>query len=457
MCGLIAKAMDLGAHLVIVLTANSNALRNQTAARINRQILKADGVDDGQGRMVWSGQQPGHPFSYDRNLATNPSFGFLPCTKKGAASLPSSVDANEARMYLERTLQSVKSGDHKHAILVVKKETNNLAALREALEDTFGGGRTGRPNRRNEFSLVVIDDEQDNASSPDVEILLRARDPGGLPNHAREAFYCYHGYPDAGRDSGFRTTAFGYTATPQVVHAHPPTFPGGAANPFHSRRVTVLRHPGDDACDNRLAYPTSPKYGSWYCGGSMFYDADPARGMNGRHPPQPPYPNLPNAQCYTNPYRFVPPMHHLGPNDLANPHVGLKNSIMAFLCSAAIRMHEHWNQSGTSSHAEEGMSTNSASDSTLIQSMLVHTHYLGNQHHADAQMVSELLHGYPNNAGSVQSLNTLDIMSNLTNNRICWKHGMLIFDNDGNRSRPTAHTGPWVSQALSRSCNRCSR
>ena len=28
-------------------------------------------------------------------------------------------------------------------------------------------------------------------------------------------------------------------------------------------------------------------------------------------------------------------------------------------------------------------------------------------------MVSELLHGYPNNAGSVQSLNTLDIMSNL--------------------------------------------
>ena len=115
MCGLIAKAMDLGYHLVIVLTANSNALRNQTAARINRQILrKADGVDDGQERMVWSGQQPGHPFNYDRNLATNPSFGFL-YTKKGAASLPSSLDANEARMYLERTLQSVKSGDHKHA------------------------------------------------------------------------------------------------------------------------------------------------------------------------------------------------------------------------------------------------------------------------------------------------------------------------------------------------------
>ena len=272
MCGLIAKAMDLGYHLVIVLTANSNALRNQTAARINRQILrKADGVDDGQGRMVWSGQQPGHPFSYDRNLATNPSFGFLPCTKKGAASLPSSVDANEARMYLERTLQSVKSGDHKHAILVVKKETNNLAALREALEDTFGGGRTGRPNRRNEFSLVVIDDEQGNASS------LMSKFCFGhdlVICKPQEAFYCYHGYPDRAR-VGFEPHVG--TRRPRNPCIHQPS--RRAANPFHSRQMRCCGT-GDDAT---IAWPIPrlPSMDNGIVEAACSTTRTPARGMNG--------------------------------------------------------------------------------------------------------------------------------------------------------------------------------
>lgn len=362
MIGVVAKAMDDGFQIIVVLSGSKNTLRNQTALRFNKELLGlSEGTqDNARAPMIWTDVLP--PPGQAGGIIGPVRYNWyrLPGKKHSCGFLPWHKDATGIVTHLHNLCHRLATGEDKHIILTVKKQSHNLQRLMEALDVNFVGNKA-------DYSMLIIDDESDEVTCPP----LNAINTGRLRPLAHLALHLSRGIPSpADPNDRFRTHAVEYTATPQAPHCHPPTLNChgfvGQPNPFHSTKVVVLRTPADQSANTMLNYSSAPNYDGWYTGGSFFYDHDPPvppqttpRGMNAKHPrpptnpcnPPPPIPPLynptppplelpmPNDSLLSNPYLIRPPCFPYDRNvgDMEQ-QTGLKNAVLGYLVSGAIRL-----------------------------------------------------------------------------------------------------------------------
>ena len=305
MIGVVAKAMDKGFQIIVVLAGSKNSLRNQTSQRFNKELLwLTEGNCWKKGEpYVWTNGKPTK--SHALLSVDYHKYSYLPGAKTGCGFLPWHEDVTKAY-----TALSSQAGDlanpvkaTQHLICIVKKNPSSLANLFSILNHEFRG-------KKKDYSMLVIDDESDEITCPPISVV----NSGKLRPLAKAALYLSTGLQTSSGDH-FRTHVVEYTATPQAPHAHPRTLnirgvPAGTPNPFHSRKVIVLRTPADDLADTRLNYHNPVPYDGWYTGGSFFYDNDPSstppsppNGMNAKHP----MPSTPYAKGYPKPAPFYLP------------------------------------------------------------------------------------------------------------------------------------------------------
>ncbi|SEP19409.1 Z1 domain-containing protein [Nitrosovibrio sp. Nv6] len=149
--GLICKAVDSGFPLIIVLAGVHNSLRSQTQLRLDEGFLGFDTrlnlVFEQENQRIGAGAMPGAPFLVAHSLTSSTETGdFRRGTAQGTKIVPGGRDP---------------------VILVVKKRvsilTNLIAwvlSVRGESDPAVPGGRAIR-----DISLLVIDDEADNASA----------------------------------------------------------------------------------------------------------------------------------------------------------------------------------------------------------------------------------------------------------------------------------------------------
>ena len=182
--GLICRAVDAGYRLVVVLAGMHNSLRSQTQLRLDEGFLGIDtqlrqvaAADDGfaaaalgAGRLVGISRIP-------------------------AASLTTSDERGDFGLAKARSA-GIVPGDAP-VLLVVKKNGAILRNLREWLLNVSG---LGDPRQVRDFSVLVIDDEADNAS---INTKAPTDEPTRVNEAIRRLLACFD-----------RRAYVGYTATP---------------------------------------------------------------------------------------------------------------------------------------------------------------------------------------------------------------------------------------------------
>ena len=293
--GLIAKAIDAGYKLIVVLAGVHNSLRSQTQARINDEILgyDLDKVQQFQGQAVRIGVRA--MFTDHRIVQT----------------LTNSSEAGDFRKMIANTAGIVPSSSGDATILIVKKHVSILknlidwsTAIRGEEDDTGRRIVTGVP-------LLVIDDESDYASintKRDVKDedgqVLEECDPSTTNRRIRELLSAFR-----------KSTYIGYSATP-------------FANILIPHDVMHLRY-GEDLFPRNfiISLPQS----SNYIGPDRVFGLDPnlATGDEGADP-------LP-LLCPVDDYEeFIPDQHKIDLLVTGLPE-SLKHAIKVFLLSTAVR------------------------------------------------------------------------------------------------------------------------
>jgi len=192
--GLIAKAIDAGYKLVVVLTGVHNSLRSQTQTRLNEEILgyDLDTVQKVEGLIASTGVRemfPDHPI---------------------IQTLTSSNEHGDFRKDIAEQAGMIPSVDGSAIVMVVKKHVSILKNLRDwstsvNAVDTGDGRRVVK-----DVPLLLIDDECDYASvNTNKEVrdenghILAECDPAQTNKRIRELL------------ASFEKRAYiGYTATP---------------------------------------------------------------------------------------------------------------------------------------------------------------------------------------------------------------------------------------------------
>jgi len=200
--GLICKAVDAGYKLIVVLAGLHNSLRSQTQLRLDEGFLGWDS-------QVSRAFDTGNPFM---------GVGVIPTGKQmRALSGTSSAEKGDFNTRVASQYGVVPGGTDPILMVVKKNKTvlNNLVkwALNWANQDPQLGRKVVR-----DFSLLIIDDEADNASVNTKEVKL---DDTGIPREEQDATainklirQLLHSFE--------KTAYVGYTATPFAnIFIHP--------------------------------------------------------------------------------------------------------------------------------------------------------------------------------------------------------------------------------------------
>lgn len=168
--GLIAKALDAGYKLVVVLAGVHNSLRSQTQARIDMGIL---GFDTRSYLVAEKAVQ-------SSRIGVGKLAGRHPLVN----SFTSSSEKGDFTLRVAQNL-GVRLGGDDPIILVVKKNTAILKNLHQwAISlNNYRNANTGRP-RIPSVPLLVIDDEADHASV-NTNSTDRDEDPSKINGHIR--------------------------------------------------------------------------------------------------------------------------------------------------------------------------------------------------------------------------------------------------------------------------------
>jgi hypothetical protein len=198
MASVIAKAVDAGFNVVIVLAGLTDVLRNQTQDRLDKDLFVFESSD---------------PTDNSRQLPRCTRW-----TKKSSPNSPSGGEVNVSSQQIEHDLQ--RKG---WVLAVTKKNVRTINRLCRALEEADASFRAGA-------RVLVIDDEADSASphAPKKPELS----PAGVNQAIRRLLKCFRHH-----------TYVGYTATPYAVVFADPEDPEG----FYPRDFIV-------------ALPASPSY-----------------------------------------------------------------------------------------------------------------------------------------------------------------------------------------------------
>ncbi len=172
MASVIAKAVDAGFNVVIVLAGLTDVLRNQTQDRLDKDLFVFESFD---------------PSDNSRQLPRCTRW-----TKKSSPNSPAEGEVNVSSQQIEHDLQ--RKG---WVLAVTKKNVRTINRLSRALEDASENFRAGA-------RVLVIDDEADSASphAPKKPELS----PAGVNQAIRRLLKCFRHH-----------TYVGYTATPYAV------------------------------------------------------------------------------------------------------------------------------------------------------------------------------------------------------------------------------------------------
>lgn len=194
--GLIAKAIDSGYKMIVILTGVHNSLRSQTQQRINEELLgydtqKAIKLEDIEYRRLGVGKYSTH-------------------RKKGF--IQTLTTSNEKGDFSRRSATGTGMYDNtKPYILVIKKHVSILKNLNEWIS-TFAGEKDSEGRTRvSNIPLLLIDDECDQASvntkkkiiDPDTGNIDEECDPTTTNRRIRELLTTFD-----------QSAYIGYTATP---------------------------------------------------------------------------------------------------------------------------------------------------------------------------------------------------------------------------------------------------
>jgi hypothetical protein len=223
MMGVAATAFDYGFRIAVILAGLKDDLRQQTARRFNTTLM---------------GQSDGVPGTTATTMGRPPSPGPL-----GGFALPYHLDTTRFALLQLRLLQALNQGNP--SLLIVKKNANNLAVLRDTLRVVvarFGPAR---------LPILILDDECDEASV-------------SMGGPAIQAIPEQIGNVLAMSASGTNIAYVGYTATAAANLLQDP-----AAPLFPSHFAYLLRHPARS--DGVLEFK-EPDPDNWYTGSSCFYE-----------------------------------------------------------------------------------------------------------------------------------------------------------------------------------------
>ena len=293
--GLIAKAIDVGYQLVVVLTGVHNSLRSQTQYRLNEEILgyDLDKVEEFQGQAS--------------RIGVRAMFKDHP----KAQTLTSSNEAGDFKKKVAVQVGIIPAPNGPPTIMVVKKHVSILRYLIDWATSIIG--KEDDLGRRfvTDVPLLVIDDECDYASVNTKKVVKDQNglieedcDPAKTNQRIRELLNAFH-----------KSAYIGYTATP-------------FANIFIHHEG---RHPkyGEDLFPRHfiisLPQPTN------YIGPERVFGLldNPVAGIEGQKP-------LPLLLSITDSEQIIPGKHKkdLGIGEL--PH-SLKKAIKVFLIACAVR------------------------------------------------------------------------------------------------------------------------
>lgn len=237
MIGLIARALDSGVNVIVLLAGRQTALWRQTMDRVRAQLL-----------------------------GSSPSLGscvFIPAPR------PESERYSVQGAYAINERRAARAFKKKiPLVFVVMKEVNHLASMSRILNNNVfpAAAKCGV-----DVNLLVIDDEADDASIADDQVRLS-------DDSVQEIKRIPFGILDLWADSSMPTktkaehvysTYVAYTATPQA------NFLQNSDNPLVPRDfVAALRTPGPSG----MLYPREITYNggkvqNWYIGADVFYGA----------------------------------------------------------------------------------------------------------------------------------------------------------------------------------------
>ncbi|MCH8144920.1 MAG: alpha/beta fold hydrolase [Gemmatimonadetes bacterium] len=222
MMGVAAMAIDQGFRLVVVLTADSDDLRRQTALRFNSVLLEQS--DRKHGRT--------DAYTIPGSRGPGPLGGYAPSYGNDVAS------QSKLSVLLDKHLRGETP-----VVLVVKKETVNLESLGAAMR-SIDFSQFGHP-----LPMLVLDDECDEgsvgASGPADAI------PWGIEQIWRSSL------------DNVRVVYIGYTATAAANLLQ------ATDNPLYpSHFAYLLRYPQDKESPLTTGHPD---FDAWYTGGEIFY------------------------------------------------------------------------------------------------------------------------------------------------------------------------------------------
>jgi hypothetical protein len=235
MLGVAALTLDAGVDLLILLAGTRVSLWLQTYERLLGQLDGSTSEDAHQRR------------TYRLILPQ-------------AADILNELRADPAR-YLQRPMarQALRAG--RPIICVVPKEDDHLIQLRRFISDVVT--KDYLDGRKKPFSIILLDDEADDASVLDSERSMKLT--------PRLISSLWSGDPDeaATRHPNLFATYVAYTATPQANYLQ------ATHNPLSPRSFNAaLRTPGSMGAlrPRSTTYTEAAGVASYYCGGEIFYE-----------------------------------------------------------------------------------------------------------------------------------------------------------------------------------------
>lgn len=237
MLGVLARALDNGVNVLVVLGGTRRALWLQTFERLRQQLDSSPG-------------------QFRRRV-------FIPNPK--AVQLPNAALAPQSLYRASRPslVQAFSAG--KPIVVVAMKQVDHLQQLAQTMHKTVfpAAAEAGVAVR-----LLVLDDEADDASVEDSRSDNRASsDPRWIPTRIRD-LWATREQPMSTAHKHVFATYIGYTATPQANFLQNPESPL-APRDF----VASLRTPGPDGLrvPRTLTYRVGAGVRAWYTGADVYY------------------------------------------------------------------------------------------------------------------------------------------------------------------------------------------
>lgn len=238
MIGVVARSLDNGVNVVVILAGTQVSLWRQSMDRIHAQL-------DGGPRPLLR-----------RVLLPNPDDAYL--ARRGSPATLYSIPEGQAERAFARS---------RPIIFVAMKQTDHLLHLGQVLHDAVfpAAQRAGVPVR-----LLVVDDEADDSSIADDALPWGVSDVEAYKQTPRRIVDLWESRSQPGSTVAPHVfaTYIAYTATPQANFLQDPQ------NPLAPRDfVASLRTPGPagDLRPRTLTYQVPEGLNGWYTGADVYY------------------------------------------------------------------------------------------------------------------------------------------------------------------------------------------